>query len=84
MPYSTRRIYSSIIPNIWLQASGGVIEARCSRGVCKRIPLYGTGRPVEWINAFILVYLGRRSDTRYTIPLMEDRGILPDGTEVAA
>jgi len=26
----------------------------------------------------------RRSDTLYTIPIMDDRCILPDGTEVAA
>ena len=44
--------------------------------------LYGTGRPVEWINAFILGYLGRRSDTLYTVPIMGDRCILPDGSEV--
>jgi hypothetical protein len=41
-------------------------------------------RAVEWVNAFILGYLGRRSDTLYTIPIMDDRCILPDGTEVTA
>jgi hypothetical protein len=56
-------------------------SAGCLR---KPIPLYGTGRPVEWVNAFILGYLGRRSDTLYTIPIMDNRCILPDGAEVAA
>jgi len=36
------------------------------------------------VNAFILGYLGRRSDTLYTIPILDGRCILPDGTEVAA
>jgi len=42
------------------------------------------GRPVEWVHAFILGYLGRRNDTLYTIPIMNNRCILPDGAEVMA
>jgi predicted phosphodiesterase len=79
----THRADASIIQNIWSRTPGGVVEARSAGCLCKRIPLYGTGRPVEWVNAFILGYLGRRSDTLYTIPIMENRCILPDGTEVA-
>lgn len=78
----THRADSSIIQNIW--SPGSVVQARSGGCLCKPIPLYGTGRPVEWINGFILGYLGRRSDTLYTIPIMDDRCILPDGTEVAA
>lgn len=78
----THRADSSIIQNIW--SPGQVIQARSGGCLCKPIPLYGTGRPVEWVNGFILGYLGRRSDTLYTIPIMDDRCILPDGTEVAA
>jgi hypothetical protein len=37
----------------------------------------------SWIGLkSILGYLGRRSDTLYTIPILEDRCILPDGTEI--
>jgi len=32
----------------------------------------------------LLGYLGRRSDTLYTIPVLDGRCILPDGTEVRA
>ncbi|MCL2648091.1 MAG: metallophosphoesterase [Phycisphaerales bacterium] len=79
----THRADACIVQGIWSSASGGVIESRSAGCLCKRIPLYGTGRPVEWVNAFILGYLGRRSDTLYTIPIMDNRCILPDGTEVA-
>jgi len=79
---NTHRADVSIIQNIW--SPGAVIQARSAGCLCKPIPLYGTGRPVEWVNAFILGYLGRRSDTLYTIPIMDDRCILPDGTEVSA
>jgi len=78
----THRADASIIQSIW--SPGKVIQARSAGCLCKPIPLYGTGRPVEWVNAFILGYLGRRSDTLYTIPIMESRCILPDGAEVAA
>jgi len=78
----SHRADTSIIQNIWSPAR--IIQARSAGCLCKPIPLYGTGRPVEWINAFILGYLGRRSDTLYTIPIMDGRCILPDGTEVAA
>ena len=78
----THRADASIVQNIW--SPGRVLQARSAGCLCKPIPLYGTGRPVEWVNAFILGYLGRRSDTLYTIPIMDHRCILPDGTEVAA
>jgi len=78
----THRADACIIQNIW--SPGAVIQARSCGCLCKPVPLYGAGRPVEWVNAFILGYLGRRSDTLYTIPIMEDRCILPDGAEVTA
>jgi len=78
----THRADASIVQNIW--SAGKVIQARSTGCLCKPIPLYGTGRPVEWVNAFVLGYLGRRSDTLYTIPIMDSRCILPDGTEVVA
>ena len=78
----THRADASIVQNIW--SSGKVVQARSAGCLCKTIPLYGTGRPVEWVNAFILGYLGRRSDTLYTIPVLDGRCILPDGSEVRA
>jgi len=78
----THRADASIVQNVW--SPGRVVQARSAGCLSKTIPLYGTGRPVEWVNAFILGYLGRRSDTLYTIPVMGDRCILPDGTEVRA
>jgi len=78
----THRADASIVQNIW--SPGRVIQARSAGCLCKPIPLYGTGRPVEWVNAFILGYLGRRSDTLYTIPILDHRCVLPDGKEVAA
>lgn len=78
----THRADASIVQNIW--SPGKVVQARSAGCLCKPIPLYGTGRPVEWVNAFILGYLGRRSDTLYTIPILDNRCVLPDGTEVSA
>ena len=78
----THRADVSMIQNVWRQ--GDIIQARSAGCLCKQIPLWGTGRPVEWINAFILGYLGRRSDSLYTIPIMDNRCILPDGREVTA
>ena len=78
----THRADACIIQNIW--SPGKIVQARSAGCLCKPIPLYGTGRPVEWVNAFILGYLGRRSDTLYTIPIMDNRCILPDGAEVTA
>ena len=78
----THRADASIIQNIW--SVGETIQSRSAGCLCKPIPLYGTGRPVEWVNAFILGYLGRRSDTLYTVPVTGDRCILPDGMEVRA
>ncbi len=76
------RADTCMIQDIW--SSGGVIQARGAGCLCKRIPLYGTGRPVDWTNGFVTAYIGRRSDTLYTIPILHDRCILPDGTEVKA
>lgn len=78
----THRVDTSIVQNIW--SPGKIVQARSAGCLCKTIPLYGTGRPVEWVNAFIFGYMGKRSDTLYTIPIMANRCILPDGTKVCA
>lgn len=78
----THRADTSIIQNVWKR--GAVIQARSAGCLCKQIPMYGTGRPVEWVNAFILGYLGSHDDTLYTIPIVNGRCILPDGKEIKA
>lgn len=76
----THRADMTMIQNVW--SKGDVIQARSAGCLCNSIPLYGTGRPVEWVNSFILGYLGRRSDSLYTVPIVNGRCILPDGTEI--
>lgn len=76
----THRLETAIIQNIWNPSK--IIEARNAGCLCKLVPLYGTGRPVEWVNGFVVGYLGRRSDTFYTVPIFDNRCILPDGKEV--
>jgi len=78
----THRADVAMTQNVWRE--GDVIQARSAGCLCRPIPLYGTGRPVEWINSFILGYLGRRSDSLYTIPITGGRCILPCGKEVSA
>lgn len=78
----THHADATIIQSVWHR--GRIIEARSAGCLCQLVPLYGTGRPVEWVHAFILGFLGRRSDTLYTVPIIGDRCILPDGTEVRA
>jgi len=77
----THRIDSCIYPNIW---GAGTIQARSAGCLCKPVPTYGTGRPVEWVNAFIVGHTGRRSDTMFTVDIKGDFAILPNGTEVQA
>jgi predicted phosphodiesterase len=78
----THRCDTSIVQNVW--KSGASIQARSAGCMCKQIPMYGTGSPVEWVNAFVLGYLGSHSDTLYTIPIVSGRCILPDGKEIRA
>jgi len=77
----THRADSSILPNVW---GAGTIQARSAGCLCRPIPTYGTGNPVEWVNGFMIGYLGRRSDTMFTIDIKGDFCILPDGTEIKA
>ena len=78
----THRVDSSTVQNIW--SPGKIVEAHSSGCLCKLIPIYGTGTPVEWANAFILGYLGRHSDSLYTVKILKNFCILPDGTEIRA
>lgn len=76
----THRADASIVQNIW--ETNKSIEARSAGCLCKLVPLYGIGKPVEWVHAFILGYLGRRDDALYTVPIVNNRCILPNGVEI--
>ena len=76
----THRVDMAMVQNVWSTAQ--VVWGRSAGCLCRPVPLYGTGRPVEWVNAFVIGYLGRKDDTAYTIPIVNKRCILPDGTEI--
>ena len=77
----THRADTCMIQDTWRR--GKLLQASSAGCLCLPVPLYGTGRPVEWVNAFIIAYLGRRSDTLYTVPVMGNRCILPTGSEIS-
>jgi len=78
----SHRVQMAMDQKLW--SNGDNIEARSVGCLCHRIPLYGTGSPSHWVNAFILGYLGRHSETLYTIPVHKDFVVLPDGKEIRA
>jgi len=78
---NTHRVDTSVFPNVW---GTGTINASSAGCMCKPIPMYGTGTPVEWVNAFIIGYMGRQSDTLYTVDIKGDFAILPDGTRITS
>lgn len=63
---------------------GDTIRAINCGCLCNPVPLYGTGRPVEWVNGFVIGYLGRRSDTLFPVDIKGNFAILPDGHEIVA
>lgn len=76
----THRADTSMIQDIFV--SGRIIQARSAGCTCKLIPMYGTGSPVQWVNSFVIGYLGRTNDTQYTIPITNGNCVLPDGKEI--
>ena len=60
------------------------VEGFSAGCLCDRVPLYNTSAPVNWVNGFIVAYIGRRSDTVYTVPVKKNFAVLPDGTEIRA
>lgn len=75
----THRADSSIIQNVW---GAGYVQAHSGGCLCERVPIYGTGSPVGWVNGFIVGYLGRHSDTFYFVPIRDGKCTLPDGTMI--
>ena len=77
----THRDDACKFPDIW---EPGVIQARSAACLCMPVPLWGLGTPNEWTNGFVMGYLGKRSDTLFTVTINDDFAILPDGTEIRA
>lgn len=61
---------------------GDTIRAVSCGCLCNPVPLYGTGRPVEWTNGFLIGYLGKHSDTLFLVDIKGSFAILPNGEEV--
>ncbi len=78
----THRVDSHRKQALW--TAGGVLRGMSAGCLCKLVPIYGIGAPVEWSNAFIIGYIGRRSDTLYQVDIVRGECILPDGTEITA
>jgi predicted phosphodiesterase len=76
----THRAENAMAQKIWTDS--GIVQARSCGCMCQRIPMYGVGRPVEWVHAFVIGYMGTHSDTMYTVPLHGNEAVLPDGTEI--
>ena len=74
------RIQTSVVQGVWDDT--GTVQARSGGCLCNRVPIYGTGNPVEWTNGFILGYLGTHSDTMYTVTINGNSCVLPSGKEV--
>jgi len=76
----THRADSTRIQSIWRDDQ--LIQAHSCGCLCQRIPLYGTGRPVEWVNLFVMGWLGRTSEWILPIDILGNHCILPDGTRI--
>jgi len=73
------RMESRLVQNVWGE---GVIQCHAIGCLCQKIPLYGTGTPVEWTNGFCIGYHGSHSDTIYPITIVKGSCVLPDGREI--
>ena len=77
----THRVDHTLVQNVW--STKGVVQAISTGCLCRPVPLYGVGTPVQWTNAFVLIYVGRRSETMYAVPITGNRCVLPDGVELS-
>lgn len=50
--------------------------------LCAPVPMWSTSSPVNWVNAFGIVYIGKHSDTMYPVTVNKNFVILPDGSEI--
>jgi len=73
------RMESRLVQNVWGE---GVVQCHAIGCLCQKIPLYGTGTPVEWTNGFCIGYHGSHSDTIYPITIVKGSCVLPDGREI--
>ena len=75
----THRVDMSMNQNLW---GSGSHEARSVGCLCRPIPMYNTSAPVKWVNAFVVGYHGRHSDSFYTVPIQKNKAVLPDGKQI--
>lgn len=73
------RMQSQVIQNVWGE---GTVQCHSIGCLCNKIPLYGVGNPVEWVNGFSIGFHGSHSDTIYPITIVKGSCVLPDGREI--
>lgn len=73
------RMDNVCIQNLWGKDNIRAIGVGC---ICKRIPLYGIGNPVDWVNGFVVGYLGKHSDSVYPVDIKGNSVVLPGGKEI--
>lgn len=73
------RMESKIVQNVW---GAGSVQCHAIGCLCQKVPLYGCGAPVEWVNGLCVGYHGRHSDTVYPIHMVNGACVLPDGREI--
>lgn len=62
--------------------SSGIVEAVSAGCLCKRIPTYMAGTPVDWVHGFIMGYLGKTQHTLFFVPIVKNACVLPSGREI--
>jgi predicted phosphodiesterase len=78
----THRKDSTGVQHLWIP--GRTVDAMSCGCLCQKVPLWCTSSPVEWVNMFLLGYLGSHSEEIYPITIRGDHCILPDGRRVDA
>lgn len=62
--------------------SGAIIEASSCGCLCKLVPIWRHGVPTDWVHGCWIVYLGKRTYTRFNIRIFNGRAVLPSGEEI--
>lgn len=75
----THALESVIMPDLWGSRN---IQGSSTGCLCELIPRYGIGNPTRWVNGFIIGYLGKYSDTMYSVDIKNNFCVLPGGREV--
>lgn len=62
--------------------SGGIVEAVSAGCLCRRIPTYMAGTPVDWVHGFVLGQPGKGRHALFFVPIVGNACTLPDGREI--